>query len=102
MRICAAVGTSAPFEEITFVRQNGLIYHYFRKEEVRTLLNGFETIELENVIKEKTFRRETYKRHMIKESFGSLKFQSRGFPHFPRLIPHFFCVCATYCFRYLS
>ena len=47
---------SAPFEENTFVRQNGIIYHYFTEEEVRSLFKNFEVIELENVIKEKTFR----------------------------------------------
>ncbi len=60
---------STPFEKSTFVRQNGIIYHYFTKEEVRTLFNGFEIIKLENVINEKTFRGEAYKRHMIRAIF---------------------------------
>jgi ubiquinone/menaquinone biosynthesis C-methylase UbiE len=62
-------GFSTPFEENTFFRQNGLIYHYFTEEEVRALFNEFETTELENIIKEKTFRGETYKRHMVRGIF---------------------------------
>lgn len=62
-------GLSTPFEKSTFVRQNGLIYHYFTKEEVRALFNEFETTELEDVIKEKTFRGEAYKRHMVRGIF---------------------------------
>jgi SAM-dependent methyltransferase len=62
-------GFSTPFEKSTFVRQNGLIYHYFTKEEVMVLLKEFEIIELENVIKEKTFRGEAYKRHMVRGIF---------------------------------
>jgi hypothetical protein len=60
---------STPFEKSTFVRQNGIIYHYFTKEEVRTLFNEFEILKLENVIKEKIFRGEAYKRHMIRAIF---------------------------------
>lgn len=60
---------STPFEKNTFARQNGLIYHYFKKEEVRALFNEFEATELENVIKEKTFRGEIYKRHMVRGIF---------------------------------
>jgi ubiquinone/menaquinone biosynthesis C-methylase UbiE len=60
---------STPFEKSTFVRQNGLIYHYFTEEEVRALFNEFETTELKNVIKEKTFRGEVYKRHMVRGIF---------------------------------
>jgi len=63
---------SAHLEECTFIRQNGIIYHYFTTEEVRALFSGFETIELEDVIKEKTFRNETFKRHMIKGIFRKL------------------------------
>jgi SAM-dependent methyltransferase len=57
------------FEESTFVRQNGIIYHYFTEEEVRSLFSGFEIIELENVTKEKKFRGEAYRRHMIRGIF---------------------------------
>jgi ubiquinone/menaquinone biosynthesis C-methylase UbiE len=62
-------GFSTPFEKSTFVRQNGLIYHYFTKEEVRALFNEFEATELENVMKEKTFRGKSYKRHMVRGIF---------------------------------
>jgi ubiquinone/menaquinone biosynthesis C-methylase UbiE len=67
-------GGKAPskLEENTFIRQNGLIYHYFTVEEVRALFSEFETIELENKIKEKTFGKETFKRHMIKGIFRKL------------------------------
>jgi len=61
--------SSDPFEKSTFVRQNGIIYHYFTKEEVRELFNGFEIIELEDVIKEKTFMGEAYRRHMVRGIF---------------------------------
>jgi SAM-dependent methyltransferase len=57
------------YEENTFSRQNGIIYHYFTKEEVSSLFRDFEIIELENVIKEKIFRGEIYRRHMIKGIF---------------------------------
>jgi len=60
---------SVPFEENTFVRQNGIIYHYFTEEEVRSLFIEFEVIELENVIKEKNFKGKTYRRHMVRGIF---------------------------------
>ena len=58
-----------PDENNTFKRQNGLIYHYFTLEEVSALFKEFETIELENSIKEKTFRGKTYNRNMIRGIF---------------------------------
>ena len=60
---------SSPFEERTFARQNGIIYHYFTEEEVRELFKEFEIIELEDSIKEKKFRREAYMRHMVRGIF---------------------------------
>lgn len=60
---------SIPFEEKTFSRQNGIIYHYFTEKEVRELFYWFETIELENLIKDKTFRGKSYQRHMIRGVF---------------------------------
>lgn len=63
---------SSPFEENTFARQNGIIYHYFTEEETKTLFYGFEVLELENVIKEKTFRGKSYQRHMIRGVFRKL------------------------------
>ena len=61
--------SSIPFEERTFARQNGIIYHYFTLGEVRALFKGFEAIELEDIIKEKTFRGEAYKRHLVRGIF---------------------------------
>lgn len=63
---------SIPFEERTFARQSGIIYHYFTKEEVKTLFKEFEIIELEDVIKEKVFRGKVYGRHLIKGVFRKL------------------------------
>ncbi len=60
---------SVPFEEMTFARQNGIIYHYFTKKEVRTLFRGFEVIRLEDIMKEKNFMGETYKRHLVRGIF---------------------------------
>lgn len=63
---------SAPFEEKTFVRQNGIIYHYFTEKEVEELFYGFEIFELENIIKEKIFRGKSYQRHMIRGVFRKI------------------------------
>lgn len=63
---------SNPFEEKTFSRQNGIIYHYFTEEEVKELFCGFKTLELENIIKEKTFRGKSYLRHMVRGVFRKL------------------------------
>lgn len=60
---------SIPFEERTFTRQNGIIYHYFTKGEVRALFKGFKIIELEDIIKEKNFKGNIYRRHLIKGIF---------------------------------
>lgn len=63
---------SAPFEEGTFVRQNGIIYHYFTEEEVEGLFYGFEVFELESVKREKIFRGESCQRHMIRGVFRKI------------------------------
>ncbi len=60
---------SIPFEERTFARQNGIIYHYFTKKEVKVLFKEFDVIRLEDVIKEKTFRGKTYRRHLLRGIF---------------------------------
>lgn len=60
---------SIHYEEKTFARQSGIIYHYFTKEEVRKLFKGFEIMELEDVIKEKNFKGKVYRRHLIKGIF---------------------------------
>ncbi|AAM03979.1 TPA: class I SAM-dependent methyltransferase [Methanosarcina acetivorans] len=64
---------SSPFENNTFVRQNGIIYHYFTEEEVKELFCGFEVLELESVRKEKTFGGESYVRHMVRGVFRKLR-----------------------------
>lgn len=53
-------------EPHTFLRKSGLIYHYFTKEEVESLLEDFEIIKLEDVRSEKIFRGKLYPRHMVK------------------------------------
>ncbi|MDY0130445.1 MAG: class I SAM-dependent methyltransferase [Methanosarcina vacuolata] len=63
---------SIPFEEKTFARQNGIIYHYFTIEEVRALFTGFEIVKLEDVIKEKVFKGNVYRRHLIKGVFRKI------------------------------
>ncbi|WP_440954336.1 class I SAM-dependent methyltransferase [Methanosarcina sp. Mfa9] len=56
-------------EKNTFLRQNGIIYHYFTKEELMSLFEGFEILELKDVKKEKIFRGEVYRRHMVRGIF---------------------------------
>jgi SAM-dependent methyltransferase len=56
-------------EENSFLRQNGIIYHYFTKEELMSLFEGFEVLELKDVKKEKVFRGEVYRRHMVRGIF---------------------------------
>lgn len=56
-------------EDSTFVRQNGIIYHYFTEEEVKILFKGFEILRLESIKKEKIFKGNTYQRHMIQGVF---------------------------------
>ncbi|AKB19241.1 class I SAM-dependent methyltransferase [Methanosarcina sp. WH1] len=63
---------SSPFEEKTFIRQNGIIYHYFTEEEVKRLFCGFEVLKLENATKEKIFRGKSYQRHMFRGVFRKL------------------------------
>lgn len=63
---------SSPFEEKTFTRQNGIIYHYFTEKEVKELFCGFAVLELENVTKEKIFRGKSYQRHMVRGIFRKL------------------------------
>ncbi len=53
-------------EPDTFLRKNGIIYHYFTVKEISHLLGGFEIIKLEDTRSEKRFRGKLYLRHMIK------------------------------------
>lgn len=52
-------------EERTFVRQHGILYHYFTSEEIRALFFGFEFLELKDNIMEKNYRGKKQIRHMI-------------------------------------
>jgi ubiquinone/menaquinone biosynthesis C-methylase UbiE len=52
-------------EEHTFVRQHGIIYHYFTREEIRMLFSGFEFLELKDNIMEKSYKGRKQIRHMI-------------------------------------
>jgi len=52
-------------EERSFMRQNGILYHYFTPDEIRILFEGFEFLELKDKILEKSYRGEKYIRHMI-------------------------------------
>ena len=54
-----------PIEQHTFLRQSGIIYHYFSEEELRDLLSGFTLLTMEPAISHKTFRGEEFKRHKI-------------------------------------
>ncbi|MBW6470825.1 MAG: class I SAM-dependent methyltransferase [Methanosarcinaceae archaeon] len=53
-------------EPHTFLRNSGLIYHYFTAEEVGYLIEDFEVIELEDIRSQKRFRGKSYPRHMVK------------------------------------
>ncbi|MBN1133860.1 MAG: class I SAM-dependent methyltransferase [Methanosarcinaceae archaeon] len=62
-------------EPHTFLRRNGIIYHYFTSEELESLLDGFETEVIEDIKKEKTFKGKSYTRHRI-QSVARLKNQN--------------------------
>ncbi len=51
-------------EHSTFSRKNGVIYHYFNKDELNELLKGFSYCIIESH-KEKQFDGKRYTRHMI-------------------------------------
>ena len=53
-------------EKNTFSRKSGIIYHYFNKEELSSLLCGFEIIEMKNIISEKIFSGKPHRRHQIR------------------------------------
>lgn len=60
---------AGPAETNTFLRQSGIIYHYFTEEELLSLFEGFEVLELQSLKREKKFRGETYLRHHIRGIF---------------------------------
>lgn len=53
-------------EKNTFSRKSGIIYHYFSKEELSSLLCGFEIIEMKDIISEKKFSGKPHRRHQIR------------------------------------
>lgn len=53
-------------EKDTFLRKNGIIYHYFSKDELSGLLEGFELLEMKDLISEKKFHGRPYSRHQIR------------------------------------
>ncbi|MCD4703374.1 MAG: class I SAM-dependent methyltransferase [Methanosarcinaceae archaeon] len=56
-------------EQDTFLRRNGVIYHYFTKEEVINLFGNFEMVTIRDTIWEKRFRGRPYLRHMVNAVF---------------------------------
>jgi ubiquinone/menaquinone biosynthesis C-methylase UbiE len=53
-------------EKDTFMRKNGIVYHYFTMEEVGSLLSGFEILEMDDLISEKKFHGKPHRRHQIR------------------------------------
>jgi len=53
-------------ESHTFLRKNGIIYHYFTKEEVTSLFDGFEIVDIKDIKIEKRFRGKPYTHHRIR------------------------------------
>ena len=54
-------------EENTFLRNKGIIYHYFTREEVKSLLEKYEfqITDIRDIKTEKMFKGKRYTRHMI-------------------------------------
>ena len=52
-------------ESRTFLRQNGIVYHYFEESEIRSLFesSGFSVLELKSLKKEKKYDGNVYIRH---------------------------------------
>ncbi|MCQ6961670.1 class I SAM-dependent methyltransferase [Methanolobus chelungpuianus] len=53
-------------EHNTFLRNGGIIYHYFTEQELVSLLGGFVQVDLQSIRTEKTFNGELHTRHLIK------------------------------------
>ena len=58
-------------EERTFVRQNGIIYHYFEESEIQSLFEkpGFSAFKSESLKKEKKYDGDVYIRHHYRAIF---------------------------------
>lgn len=70
-------GTPAALERVeplTFVRQNGILYHYFKESEIKNLFEkaGLKTIEMNALKKEKKYGGETYVRHHYRAVFKKI------------------------------
>ncbi|MDD4496598.1 MAG: class I SAM-dependent methyltransferase, partial [Methanosarcinaceae archaeon] len=68
----AAGPEGEPPEENTFLRQSGIIYHYFTEKEILSLFEGFEVLDLQEVKREKKFRGEVYIRQQFRGVFRLL------------------------------
>jgi guanylate kinase len=53
-------------EKDTFIRKNGIIYHYFTRDELASLLDGFEILEMNDLVSEKKFHGKPHRRHQIR------------------------------------
>lgn len=53
-------------EKNTFLRKNGIIYHYFTEYELAPLLAGFDIIEMKDIVSEKMFHGKPHRRHQIR------------------------------------
>jgi ubiquinone/menaquinone biosynthesis C-methylase UbiE len=58
-------------EERTYLRQNGILYHYFKEDELKKLFedNGFITKEFHTLKKEKKYDGKSYVRHHYRAVF---------------------------------
>lgn len=61
-----------PAEKNTFLRQTGIIYHYFTEDEILSLFEGFEVLDFQEVKREKKFRGEVYLRQQFRGIFRLL------------------------------
>ncbi len=53
-------------EKDTFIRKNGIIYHYFTRDELESLLEGFNILEMKDLVSEKKYHGELHRRHQIR------------------------------------
>ncbi len=53
-------------EKGTFCRKSGIVYHYFTKEEVTSLLCAFDILEIKDTVSEKSIRGKPQRRHHIR------------------------------------
>ena len=58
-------GKGAEVERHTYRRGNGILYHYFEADELRTLLSSFEEIELREEIAETRFAKGSVRAELV-------------------------------------